>query len=273
MSHAIRVAVAAALVAGTVVAGSSTPASAAPVWNPNGSVHPGVQTITAGGQCTANFVFYDSSNNIYIGQSAHCASKGTATQTTCTTPSEPLGTKVSIGGASRQGTLVYSSWIAMQNSNPPEPSNSQACLYNDFAIVKLDPADYGRVNPTVPFWGGPNAINTLGQGIAYDVFSYGNSGLRLGLTPLSPKQGLTSNSTGPSSWSIRMYTASPGVPGDSGSAILDKNGNAFATLSTLSVDGSNGGAAVRLALDYLRANSSYTTLQLATGLTPFSPLP
>lgn len=275
MSHVLRVAAAAALVAGSVLLAGS-PAHAVPTWNPSGPIRPGVQTLTAGGQCTANFVFFDSSNNVYIGQSAHCATLGSATQTNgCTTPSRPLGTNVSVGGATRPGTLVYSSWRAMQDAlaSPtiPDPS-ADACANNDFAIVKLDPADYGRVNPTVPFWGGPNALNTVGQGQLRDVYTYGNSSLRFGLSQLSPKQGITSATTHPTNWSVRMYTVTPGIPGDSGSAILDENGNALATLSTVSADGSNGGAALHLALDYLRARSSYTTLQLATGLTPFAPL-
>ena len=65
---------------GLVAAG---PATAAPTWAPAASaaVHPGVQTITNGGQCTSNFVFYDASNNVYIGQAAHCAGTGGNTET------------------------------------------------------------------------------------------------------------------------------------------------------------------------------------------------
>lgn len=272
MSLRIRSAVsAAAVLAACVVGGVSSPAQAAPVWNPSGPIHPGVQTITAGGQCTANFVFYDSSNNIYIGQSAHCASTGGPTDTNgCTTGSQPLNTNVQVGGATRPGKLVYSSWLAMQSASPAP--TAQECAFNDFAIVKLDSADYGRVNPTVPFWGGPVAMNTNGQPIGSRVYSYGNSGLRFQVSQLSPKTGVMSAGANASTWSIKMYHVSPGIPGDSGSAILDQNGRALATLSTVSVDGSNGGANVNLALNYLRAHSSFTTLQLATGLTPFSGL-
>lgn len=277
MSQRIRHAVsAAALLAGCVVAGASTPAHAVPTWNPSGSIRPGVQTVTAGGQCTANFVFYDSSNNIYIGQSAHCASTGGPTDTNgCTTGSQPLNTNVSVGGATRPGKLVYSSWIAMQEAlaSPTiaDPTSNE-CAFNDFAIVKLDAADYGRVNPTVPFWGGPVAMNTSGQPIGSRIYSYGNSGLRFQISQLSPKTGVMSAGANATTWNIRMYHVSPGIPGDSGSAILDQNGRALATLSTVGIDGSNGGANVNLALNYLRAHSSFTTLQLATGLTPFSGL-
>ena len=41
-------------------------------WAPAASatVHPGVMTFTDGAQCTANFVFFDGANNVYIGQAA-----------------------------------------------------------------------------------------------------------------------------------------------------------------------------------------------------------
>src|SRR5437870_5733436 len=93
------------------------PASAAPTWAPAASaaVHPGVQTVTNGAQCTSNFVFYDAANTIYLGQAAHCAGTGSNTDTDgCTTKSLPLGTAVTVDGASKPGTLAYSSWAAMQ---------------------------------------------------------------------------------------------------------------------------------------------------------------
>src|SRR5947208_11824702 len=93
------------------------PASAAPTWAPAASaaVHPGVQTITNGGQCTSNFVFYDASNNVYIGQAAHCAGTGGNTETNgCSAGTLPTGTAVTVKGASQPGTMVYSSWVTMQ---------------------------------------------------------------------------------------------------------------------------------------------------------------
>lgn len=264
---------AAALVGGTLLVSSATPAQAVPTWAPaaTAAVKPGVQTITAGGQCTANFVFYDSSNNVYIGQSAHCASTSGPTVTNgCQAGSQPLNTNVTVRGATKPGKLVYSSWLTMQAAGLN--AGTAECQYNDFALVKLDPADYGRVNPSVPFWGGPHTINTTGSPSFRDVFSYGNSSLRLGLSPLSPKRGVTSNSTNGSSWSYRVYTATPGIPGDSGSAFLDENGKALGVLSTIYVDGSNGVMSINRALNYLRANSSFTTLQLADGTEAFNPI-
>src|SRR5689334_15929236 len=90
--------------------------SAASAWAPASSaaVHPGVQTLTEGAQCTANFIFSDGANT-YIGQAAHCSGTGAATDTNgCTAQSLPEGTQVQVTGASNPGTMVYNSWIRMQ---------------------------------------------------------------------------------------------------------------------------------------------------------------
>ncbi|HVF05046.1 MAG TPA: serine protease [Frankiaceae bacterium] len=273
MTQRIRTSVAAAaLLAGSAVLGTTSPASAVPAWAPfaTATVKPGVQTLTNGGQCTANFVFYDNNNDVYIGQSAHCASTGGPTDTNgCITGSQPLGTNVTVRGATYPGKLAYSSWRAMQSASTP-PTADQ-CAYNDFALVKLDTRDYGKVNPSIPKWGGPVALNTTGAGWLSSVYTYGNSSLRFGISQLSPKTGVMRLGATGSVWSYRVYTVTPGIPGDSGSAFLDSAGNALGTLSTVSADGSNGVANLNLALNYMRANSSFTTVQLAMGTQAFNP--
>ena len=143
--------VAAAGIAALAAAGPAfawAPAATAPV-------HPGVQTDTEGAQCTANFIFQDAGNT-YIGQAAHCSGTGAATETDgCDSASLPLGTKVTIDGASKPGTLVYNSWLAMQSRGE---TDADTCAYNDFALVKIDPADVAKVNPSIPFWGGPTGV-------------------------------------------------------------------------------------------------------------------
>src|SRR4051794_31687104 len=194
-------------------------------------IHPGDQTYTNGGQCTANFVFSDGADT-YLGQAAHCSSTGTNTDTNgCTTQSLPLGTKVTILGANHQGTLAYNSWIAMQAAGETDPD---ACAYNDLALIKIDPADVGLVSPNIPHWGGPVGLNTTGTASTDLVYSYGNSIIRLGVTALSPKIGISNGDDG-NGWTHVVTTVTPGIPGDSGSAFLDANGNALGDLSTISV--------------------------------------
>lgn len=270
-------------------AATSVPATAAPTksarasWAPadSAAIHPGVQMYTDGAQCTANFVFTDTAGTTYVGYAAHCAGTGEATDTNgCDAGSLPLGTKVDfveggslvadgtrVGG----GTLVYSSWLAMQKNGE---TDEDACAYNDLALVKVDAADTGKVNPSVPFWGGPVAVNTSGTAAGDTVYSYGNSSLRAGVELLSPKQG-TSLGTEGEGWSHPVYTVTPGVPGDSGSAFLDADGNALGTLSTLALAplaGSNGVGDLAHELAYAQATSGIAGLRLVPGTEPFSPI-
>jgi hypothetical protein len=255
-----------------LVAAQAPPAAAAPTWAPAATapIHPGVQTVTAGGQCTANFVFYDASNTVYIGQAAHCSGTGGATETNgCDSGSLPLGTPVQVGGASQPGTMVYNSWLAMQAAGETNPD---VCAFNDLALVRLNPADFGKVNPSIPFWGGPSGIDTNGTVQGENVYSYGNSSLRGGAAPLSPKQGVSLGDAG-NGWSHNVYTASPGIPGDSGSAFLNSAGAALGVLSTVQIAplaGSNGVGDVSREINYMNSHSSLGA-QLANGTQPFNP--
>jgi hypothetical protein len=242
--------------------------AAASAWAPAGqaTVHPGVQTFTDGAQCTSNFVFTQGSE-VYLGQAAHCSGTGGATETNgCDSGSLPIGTSVEIDGASRPGTLVYNSWLTMQGRGETNPD---ACAYNDFALVRVDPADVASTNPSVPGFGGPTGVGEAPNGST--VYSYGNSSLRGGVTQLSPKQGTVVATEG-NGWSRTVYTVTPGVPGDSGSGFLNSTGAAFGVLSTLQIlptAGSNGVGDLSNELDYARANSSFSSVQLAAGTEPF----
>ena len=257
----------------TVVAGAALavagPAQAAPTWAPAATapVHPGVQTITNGGQCTSNFVFFDAANNVYIGQAAHCSGTDGNTATNgCEAGSLPTGTPVEVDGASQPGSIVYSSWVTMQANGE---ADADTCQYNDFALVKLNAADYAKVNPSIPFWGGPTGLtDTVAQ--ADKVLSYGNSSLRLGITQLSPKEGVSLGQDA-GGWNHTVYTVSPGIPGDSGSAFIDRQGRAFGVLSTLQiapVAGGNGVGDLSRELAYMESHGG-PDVTLAQGTEAF----
>ena len=277
---------AAAVTAATVPAEAAKPTrttDVAAAWAPadTAQIHPGVQMYTEGAQCTANFVFTDAAANVYVGYAAHCAGTGAATDTNgCDAGSLPLGTKVDFvengslvtaGQTVGSGTLVYSSWLAMQQAGT---TDSNTCEYNDFALVKVDDADEGKVNPSIPFWGGPVALNTDESSAGESVYSFGNSSLRGGVELLSPKQGSSLGATG-GGWSHPVYTATPGIPGDSGSAFLDSEGNALGTLSTIAIAplaGSNGVGDLERELAFAQQHSGISGLSLVPGTEPFSPL-
>ena len=266
-------------------------ASSASAWAPEGraSIHPGVMTFTGGpsfleeaGQCTANFVYTDSAGNVYLGQAAHCSSTGEDTETNgCSTKSLPIGTPIYAGDlvngglqkGTKIGTLAYNSWLSMQKAGEKDAAT---CAYNDLALIKIDPSQVANVNPTIPFWGGPNGLASSVAGTGSQVFTYGNSILRLGISVLSPKTGLSLGETEESDgWSQQVYTVSPGIPGDSGSAYMDASGDALGVLSTVEfapTPGSNGVGDLAKELEYANkvTGAGYA---VATGTTPFKAVP
>jgi hypothetical protein len=265
-SLSVALVVAVLLTAGATASAAQT---APPSWAPaaDATVHPGVQTFTDGAQCTANFVFYDAAGEVYVGQAAHCAGTGESTATDgCESGTLPVGTPVEVDGAEHPATMVYSSWVTMQELGE---TDDNACAFNDFALVRLDPRDRARVNPSVPFYGGPVGLTDTTL-FGDDVYSYGNSSLRFGARTLSPKQGTSLGQSG-DGWTHTVYTVSPGVPGDSGSGFLDIDGRAFGVLSTLEAfprAASNGVSDLARALDYL-ARGSDLRVTLADGTEPF----
>jgi hypothetical protein len=258
-----------AALAVTACAAAAAFAPGAQAWAPADSakIRPGNQTRTDGAQCTSNFVFSDASGSVYIGQAAHCSGTGGATETNgCDSGSLPNGTPVQVEGATRPGTMVYNSWLAMQAAGERD---ANTCDYNDFALVRLDPADAPNVNPTIPFWGGPTGTtDTTNSGDT--VLSYGNSSLRGGVRQLSPKEGKSLGQTG-GGWNHQVYTATPGIPGDSGSAFIDRQGRAFGTLSTVQIApaaGSNGVSDISRELAYMQSHGG-PAVTLANGTEAF----
>ena len=243
----------------------------ASAWAPASSatIHPGVQTFTNGAQCTSNFIFSDGAST-YIGQAAHCSGTGGNTATDgCTSGTLPVGTQVDVTGASKPGTMVYNSWATMQANGE---KNADTCAYNDLALVKLDPSDVANVNPSVPGFGGPTGVGTVGD-LGSTVYSCGNSELRGGVTKLSPKQGVVIQNQG-NGWSHNVLTVTPGIPGDSGSGFMNDSGQAIGILSTLQIApaaGSNGVGDISKEIAYMHANSSFSGVSLVPGTEPFKP--
>lgn len=276
---------ASAALAGVGLFGAGTSASAAQQWAPaaTAKIHPGTMMYTDGAQCTANFVYTDAANNVYVGYAAHCAGKGASTDTNgCNVDSVPLGTKVdftnngnlaSEGTIVGHGTLAYSSWITEHQLGT---TDANTCAYNDLALVKVDAADVSKVNPSVPFWGGPTGIDTNGTATGDRVWTYGNSSLRAGLSPLSPHTGASlGDDAADGGWSHPLYTVSPGIPGDSGSGFMSAGGKAVGVLSTLGLAPlplSNNIGDLAKELAFAQAHSGFGGLQLVNGTEPFNPI-
>lgn len=248
------------------------PASAARQWPELASakVRPGVQTFYGGNQCTSNFVYTSPDNEtVYLGSAAHCFG-----------PGAKLGDPVGIQGGAT-GVLAYSSWLTMASdggdpttgANPTcekEPERA-ICVYNDFALIRLDDASEGLVHPAMRHYGGPTALAASPEAQVGDkVLTYGHSGLRMGLDASNRHEGYVIGK--PHAWSTTTYTATQGVPGDSGSGVLLGDGRALGILVTVTLyptTGSNGVTSLDLALQYAREKAGVDA-RLATWelLTP-----
>ncbi|HEX3828783.1 MAG TPA: serine protease [Sporichthyaceae bacterium] len=248
---------------------NSARADVAPMGAPGeGKVHPGLVLDTAGSDCTSNFVFTDADRHLYLGQAAHCSSQGQDIDFNgCKERTLPLGTQVRVVGSEIAGSLVYNSWRTMQARHE---KNAAVCADNDFALVRLPDSLRSQVSPDVPYFGGPHGINTDGVGPGGAVDAYGNSPLRGGIGMLAPKRGIVV-ATVDSGWSYLVYFATPGIPGDSGSAVLDAQGHALGVMSSLvttPTPGANGVADLGRMVSYAQERSGIRGLRLVDGAQP-----
>lgn len=227
-------------------------------WAPVESalVRPGVKVVSETGQCTANFLFLDpDALSVYLGLAAHCVD------------GLEIGAPLDIADGAASGKLAYSSWGTMDEV---DEKDAAAREYNDFALVLLADADRSKSNPAMLHFGGPVGVATSADVATGDkVLTYGNSGMRPTEEPLSWHEGYVVES---SAWSSTVYTLTPGIPGDSGSGVLDAEGRALGivvTLTVLPLAGSNGVTHLDKALAYAKEHAGLdVTLATAEILDP-----
>ena len=130
-----------------------------------------------------------------------------------------------------------------------------------------------RTSTRRPVLGRPEGRRAEHAGSGAKVYSYGNSSLRQGLSPLSPKAGALVQDQG-NGWSHAVYTVTPGIPGDSGSAFLDAQGRALGVLSTLALaplPASNNVSDLSKMLTYMHSHGG-PNASLVNGTQAFSPI-
>lgn len=288
MRYRLALVLAAALVTGAAApspAAADTTAQPWPVYEEwtwadadEAPIHPGVQTRVEGGQCTSNFIFVQVQNvdgvdyltDVLLGYAAHCAaSTGNANE--CLDEAYPVGHPVDVQGAEHQASVAYNASLTMIRVGEDDPDT---CFNNDFGLVRLHRDDWANVNPSLPVFGGPVAVNETATSVGDEVYAWGNSSLRFGVEETNPKQG-QSMGTDSSGWNHNVYTVTPGVPGDSGSGYLDLDGNALGVVSTVELapfPGSNNIVDVRLALQYaVHHEPDLANLRLEPGTEEFDP--
>lgn len=213
------------------------------------TIQPGVQVFTSGSQCTTNFVFTSPDNSsVYIGLAAHCVD------------GLPIGTPATFN-VPGTGKLAYSSWRTMDDVGE---TNGRALAYNDFALIRIDDEWRHRVSPAMRHFGGPVAMadTTVDVKQGDKVLTYGNSGLRMGVEQSNWHEGYVLNEF--RDWHRDVWTATPGVFGDSGSGMMTSDGKAMGIVVTISYLGAtNGITMVDDAVDYARTKGDLD-VRLAT---------
>lgn len=196
-------------------------------------IRPGVKISSSYGSCTSNFIFAANSVTYYIGTAAHCFSDDANNGDPCESRNAASGfSGVTIENARFPGTLVYSSWSAMQQQG--EVPASEQCRLNDFALVQIHPDDLDNVHPSALRFGGPTGLYNGLAAVGDEVFTYGQSSLHFGEPALEEKRGQITQVVA-DGLAYRVRTDNAGVPGDSGSAVLHEDGRALGVLSDVAV--------------------------------------
>lgn len=223
-------------------------------------IRPGVQVVSETGQCTSNFLFVGADGaSLYLGLAAHCVE------------GLELGAPLDIADGAASGTLAYSSWLTMGEVGEKD---ADALEHNDFALVLVAAEDRAKAHPSMLHFGGPIELGASDAIATGDkVLTYGHSGLRPHAEPLQWHEGYVVET---SAWSTTVYTLTPGIPGDSGSGVLDADGRALGVLVTLTITplaGSNGVTHLDRALAYAEEHAGLAVTLAASPLVDAGMLP
>lgn len=217
-------------------------------------IRPGVQLyVEEHGWCTSNFLFRGTGpqqGRVYIGTAGHCV--GADVGATVHAPPDLGYATDEVGEAI--GRVAYSSFKELPPNTLHRP---------DFALIEIADPFGQSLNPALLGYGGPAGIVPFEEvAVADRVLTYGNTPLRPGPGALDAREGYVSGTETPHT--ITMYTVTPGLPGDSGSAVLSGDGRAVGVLTTGYVvpPGQNG--AVSLAKVLALAASGGWDVELGT---------
>lgn len=234
-------------------------------------IRPGVKLRIEGtGSCTSNFVFRGTGpqqGKLYLGTAGHCVDweVGAAVRLT-----PELGYYTGNHGQVI-GHVAYSSF----KEEGIETFRCYAVLSCaesgiDFALIELNDEFEGRVSPSMLGYGGPTGLVPFEEvDVGDKALTYGNSPLRPGTGVLDPREGYVNDKEADASDGRRdeiyAYFAGPGVPGDSGSAVIGGDGRAMGTLVTMWFlpPGQNGITSLSRALEF--ASSHGWDVELATS--------
>lgn len=211
-----------------------------------------------GAACTGNFIFHLDDMRYFIGAAAHCfdSSEGGTYPACGQFQSRPIGSAViitAVDGTKYDGTLAYSSWLAMQAAGEANPS---VCR-NDLSLVEIPAAAVAQVHPAVIHFGGPT-LPTSPHGLiagnpvyaALSTDAYGAYVIEQG--PRAAKG--TFDFYDSDGWLLYTdFGTAGGSQGDSGGGLMGPGGVATGVLSTGLQSGEFEYANLWYGLAYMRA--------------------
>lgn len=165
---------------------------------------PGDQILVEGASCTLGFLVADPTG-LYFTTAGHCIREGQVA-------SNPDHGDIGVGA------------FRFLDPDTGQPTDGQPG--KDFALIRLDPALYDKLNPKICGWDGPKGIyrETPGGG---EVRHYGHGVVFGEFGPTTQQR------QGYNLWTdLDAFTwAGMGVPGDSGSAVITADGLALGVLT------------------------------------------
>ncbi len=201
--------------------------------------------------CTYNFVFTDKKGRRYIGIAGHCTGFGVT----------EVGQVMYVTDVGRIGTVV---WKAPLPTTRPcgelvPPEGAEPCI--DFALVRIDEALYGHIDPAVRYWGGPTGMvpfEEIEAGMLMHHYGYGDG---FHASELSrPRTGVVLGTLG-----CGYRVAFPFAPHDSGSPQIAGDGRALGIMT-----GAEGGGAFGLSMDCIMDAASDAGLRINLATAPFN---
>ncbi len=226
---------------------SQAQSNAAMTWGDPESkgIRPGNNITTAGASCTTSFIFTDNNGRYFVSTAAHCIVPTESTSSNgCTAEYTDLSSTVSemdlydpsgsIAPDSVSLPAYYTSWHAMQDLGE---NSATACDGNDFALLEVPAEHLGLLHPASLHFRAPTGMPSTSEPVqpaGAMIWGYGASTLKLGLSPVHPKQGFVVQMAN-DNWSYTVYLATPGIPGDSGGHIMTDDGRALGVASTLAL--------------------------------------
>jgi len=191
--------------ASTLEAGAALPITQETLGACTGAIQPGVQVVIDNAfLCTLNWIFQDQLGAYYVGTAGHCVGG-------CGAALHPQLFRVD-GVASDIGDAAY--------------ATGNCGVGNDFALIRIDPAYYGKIDPALCHFGGAQGVWTAGGNQV--LMHYGWGTVWGAAEPTRHRMGVLDGST----WSAGSFEFLGMVgPGDSGSPIMvwdPASGNGYA---------------------------------------------